>query len=374
MAKPAQCAQPAAAAKLATLLGPAAAALWAVSQSRQFQKSLAWKLLLGGSATLAGVCLSAHQAASWQLKALPSDNELRSLGGHRFTRPSDGQPMEYWLSGPGDSHKVVVFCHRMDGALGIEYGKDKVQAVLQAKGARLLSPSVPSLSGSPPYQTDRPEQWLRQWTEDMMHLLEQLGAKEVYVVGLSWGAQLALNLAMACQNKGLLRGIGQIGGQYWDTRKVVYKNGVDAGGDTVKAIFSKPWVVKPLAYLLIRPFIPMMGDVAGTMPEAEVTSLKANFGQDLAVFGQGMIRSMSYFLHQNWQVGALSATQEVNNHVDLAALDPKIPVLLFLGEHDRMANEMQQPFLDQVKHAELKRFQGSHCGFPFDEILSTLLR
>lgn len=281
--------------------------------------------------------------------------------------------MEYWLSGQPDAKTVVVFCHRMDGKLGADYGRVRVEPLLRSKRACLLSPSIPSLSASPPYDTNRPVQWLKQWTEDIMYLLEELGAEHVYVLGLSWGAQLCLNLAMACQEKGLLRGVSQIGGSYWDTKLVQYKVGPDAGGDTVKAVFTKPSVVRPLAYLLIRPFVSKMGDVS-LFPEKELGPLREHFGQELSVFGEGMVRSMSYFLHQNWQVGCLAGYQETEHYVDLSKFDPAIPMHVNLGKEDNCANLQQQPFLDQVHHAELKMYEGSHGGFPLDSIIDSLMR
>lgn len=338
-----------------------------------FQRLPRWQqLLVMGSAAFGAIWATAYHAAAWQLKPLPTDDELDALGGKRFRRPSDGKLMEYWISGQPASKTVVVFCHRMDGKLGADYGRAKVEAVLRARNACLVSPSVPSLSASPPYNTDRPVQWLQQWTQDMLHLLEELGAEHVYVLGLSWGAQPCLNLAMACQEKGLLRGVAQIGGNYWDTKLVQYKIGADAGGDAVKVLFTRPILVRPLAYLLIRPMVPMMGDVS-MFPEKELTPLRKHFDGDMALFGEGMVRSMSYFLHQNWQVGCLAGCQEAEHYVDLSRFDPAIPMHVNLGKEDNSTDEMQQPFLDQVEHAELRRFEGSHAGFPLDEIIQGLM-
>jgi len=282
--------------------------------------------------------------------------------------------MEYWLSGEVGSKTAVVFCHRMDGQCGVLYGRTKVEAVLKTKGAVLVSPSVPSLSASPPYDTESATQWLKQWSEDMMFFLKELGVEHVYVLGLSWGAQLCLNLAMACQKQGMLRGIVQIGGNYWDTRLVQYND--CPGSDVPKwaKIFAKPAIIRPIAYLMIRPFISKLGDMA-MLPEKEMGGLKKHFGEDLTPFGTLMVRSMSYFLHQNWHVGILGVeSRDADEYVELLKLDSSIPFHVNLGIDDNMVGlPQQQLLLDQVKHAELKRFEGTHAGFPFDEIIANIM-
>jgi pimeloyl-ACP methyl ester carboxylesterase len=343
-----------------------------LSTSSQFRNLHAVKkALLGFMAAFSTLWTTAYFTASWQLKPLPSDKEIEELGGRRFIRPSDGKVMEYWLSGDVGSKTAVVFCHRMDGKCGVMYGRTKVEAMLKTKGAVLVSPSIPSLSASPPYETVSATQWLKQWTEDMMFLLKELDVEHVYVLGLSWGAQLCLNLAMACQTRGMLRGIAPIGGNYWDTRRVQYKYGPDV--PEWSKIFAKPAVIKPLAYLMMRPFIPKMGDVS-MMPEKEIECLKKHFGEDLTPFGTSMVRGMSYFLHQNWHVGILVfASRDADEYVEISKFDPSIPIHLYLGEDDNMVGPQQQPFLDQVKHAELKKFKGSHAGFPLDEIIVSIM-
>merc|ERR1712000_383889 len=107
----------------------------------------------------------------------------------------------------------------------------------------------------------------------------------------------------------------------------------------------------------------MGGDVS-MIPEKELGPLREHFGEDLALFGEGMIRSMSYFLHQNWQVGCLGGCQEAEHYVDLSKFDPAIPMHVNLGKEDKSVDEQQQPFLDQVEHAEFKIYEGSHFAFP----------
>lgn len=345
--------------------------LWASSHFRNFH--VVKQALLGSLAAISTIWTTAYFTAPWQLKSLPSDNEIKELGGRRFVRPSDGKLMEYWLSGEVGSKTAVVFCHRMDGKCGVLYGRSRVEAVLKAKGAVLVSPSVPSLSGSPPYDTESAIQWLEQWTKDMLFLLKELGVEHVYILGLSWGAQLCLNLGMACQKQGMLRGIAPIGGNYWDTRLVKYSDKMGSDVPKWSNIFAKPAIIRPLAYLMIRPFISKMGDVS-MLPEKEMESLKKHFGEDLTPFGTLMVRSMTYFLHQNWHVGVLAVeSRDADEYVELSKLDPSIPIHVFLGNDDNMVGPQQQPFLDQVKHAELKKFEGSHAGFPLDDIITDIM-
>jgi len=340
--------------------------LWRSSQFRNLHAVK--QVLLGSMAMISTLWTTAYFTASWQLKPLPSDKEVQELGGRRFVRPSDGKVMEYWLSGEVGSNTAVVFCHRMDGKSGVDYGRTRVEAVLKTKGAVLVSPSVPSLSASPPYDTESPTHWLNQWTEDMTFLLKELGVDHVYVLGLSWGAQLCLNLAMACQKQGMLRGTAPIGGDYWDTRQVQYKQGSDV--PEWANMFGKPAIIRPMAYLMIRPFISKM-DAATMMAEKEVECLKKQFGEDLSPLGSQMVRSMSYFLHQNWHVGILSkGSRDADEYVALSQFSPSIPFHLYLGSDDNLAGlQQQQQLSEQVKHAELKRFEGTHAGFPLNEII-----
>jgi pimeloyl-ACP methyl ester carboxylesterase len=327
------------------------------------------RALLGSLAAISALWTTAYFTATWQLKALPSDGEIEELGGRRFIRPSDRKFMEYWLSGDIGSKTAVIFCHRMDGKCGAIYGRTKVEAVLKDKGVVLVSPSMPSLSASPPYDTMSATQWLNQWSQDMMFLLEDLGVEHVYVLGLSWGAQPCLNLAMACQKKGMLRGIAQIGGNYWNTRRVDYPY-----DSKWVEIFTKPTIMRPLAYLMMRPFISKMGDLSSMMPEKEIETMSKHFGEDFSLFGPLVVRSMTYFLHQNWQVPMLGiGSRDADEYVELSKFDPSIPIHVCLGTDDNVVGPQQQPFLDQIKHAELKQFEGSHTGFPLDEIIASIM-
>mmetsp|Transcript_38451 Transcript_38451/g.119640 ORF Transcript_38451/g.119640 Transcript_38451/m.119640 type:complete len:284 (-) Transcript_38451:112-963(-) len=281
--------------------------------------------------------------------------------------------MEYWLSGQLGSKTFVVFCHRMDGKMGVDFARAKVEPMLQAKGACLLSASVPCISASPPYETLKGVQWLQQYCQDMLHILGELGAEEVYVMGWSWGAQLCLNLAMACQEKGLLRGISLIGGFYWDTKRITYEMSADTGGAFAKALFAAPSVVRPMAYLMMRPFLSMAADPS-TLPEKEAPYVKEYWGYpDLTLYGEEMLRSMSFSLYQMWQLGALAGAREVDHYVDLSKFDTSIPMHANLGKEDQLSDQQQKPFLEQVPHAQLKMREGSHMGCPLDVIIEDIL-
>eukprot|EP00411_Alexandrium_monilatum_P093268 CAMPEP_0175745482 /NCGR_PEP_ID=MMETSP0097-20121207/58095_1 /TAXON_ID=311494 /ORGANISM="Alexandrium monilatum, Strain CCMP3105" /LENGTH=382 /DNA_ID=CAMNT_0017053883 /DNA_START=162 /DNA_END=1310 /DNA_ORIENTATION=+ len=330
------------------------------------------QVLLGGLAGLCAICVTAYFTAVWQLKPLPTDDEMEELGGRRFRRPSDGKFMEYWLSGQLGSKTVVVFCHRMDGKMGIDYGRAKVEPMLNGRGVCLLSPTVPMVSASPPYDTIKPVQWLKQWSQDILHLLRELGAEHVYMLGHSWGAQLCLNLAMSCQEKGLLRGIALIGGFYWDTTRIQYKASDRVGGAWGKALFAQPVVVRPMAYLLIRPFLSKAAD-ASKIPKKLLPLIQEHFGEDLGPYCRGMLRGPSYCLHQWWQVGALSAGKEAEQYVDLSKFNPAIPMHVTLGQNDNLASQQQQEFLAQVPHAEHRMFEGNHVLFPLAKIIEGLI-
>jgi len=333
---------------------------------------LVQQVLLGCFVGLCAICVTAYFTAAWQLKPLPTDDEMEALGGKRFQRPSDGKVMEYWLSGQLGSKTVVVFCHRMDGKMGVDYGRAKVEPMLKGKGACLLSPTVPTLSASPPYDTTKPVQWLKQWCQDILHLLGELGAENVYVLGYSWGAQLCLNLAMSCQEKGMLRGIALIGGFYWDTTRIQYETSDEAGGAWAKALFAQPAVVRPMAYLLMRPFLSMAADPSA-IPEKELPLIKEHFGEDLKPYCDGMLRSLSYCLHQWWQLGALAGDKEADQYVDLSKFNPAIPMHVTIGNDDNLAPQQQQEFLAQVPHAEHRMFEGSHMAVPLAQIIEDII-
>mmetsp|Transcript_75266 Transcript_75266/g.234342 ORF Transcript_75266/g.234342 Transcript_75266/m.234342 type:complete len:383 (+) Transcript_75266:88-1236(+) len=330
------------------------------------------EVLLGFLVVLCVLCVSGYFAAVWPLKPLPTDDELAAIGGKRFLRPSDGKPMEYWLSGQLGSKTFVVFCHRMDGKMGVDYGRAKVEPLLNSRGVCLLSPAIPMVSASPPYDTPKPVQWLKQWSQDILHLLRELGAEHVYVLGHSWGAQLCLNLAMSCQEKGLLRGIALIGGFYWDTTRIQYKASDRVGGAWGKALFAQPVVVRPMAYLLIRPFLSKAAD-ASKIPKKQLALIKEHFGEDVGSYCRGMFRGLSYCLHQWWQVGALSAGKEAEQYVDLSKFNPAIPMHVTLGQNDNLASQQQQEFLAQVPHAEHRMFEGSHMAVPLAQIIEDII-
>lgn len=341
-----------------------------LTSSPYFQaKSLVVRVLGYILGFLTSVWVSAYFAASWQMKRLPSSEELEEIGGKQFVRPSDGKILEYWLSGELGSKTVVVFCHRMDGKIGVDYGKEKVQEVLTSKSACLLSVSTPSISASPAYDSDSPVQWLRQWNQDMLALLQELGARNVYVLGLSWSGQPCVNLAMALQEQGMLRGVGCIGAAMWETKSRVWN--IPSQNSAAAAIFSKYFLIKPLAYLMIRPFVPMMGDVKA-MGETEATYITKFFGGDVKLFGEGTIRSLSYFLHQNWQLTRTCLLKEADEYVDWAKFDPSIPFHLNIGIEDDTTRAAQPQYNELVKHAKLQEYEGSHGGFPLDRIIEQL--
>merc|ERR1712007_41365 len=80
-----------------------------------------------------------------------------------------------------------------------------------------------------------------------------------------------------------------------------------------------------------------MGGDMSMMPEKERETLTKHFGEDLASFGSQMVRSMSYFLHQNWHVGLLSfGSRDADEYVELSKFDPSIPLHVYLGTDDNM--------------------------------------
>jgi len=264
----------------------------------------------------------------------------------------------------------VVFCHRMDGKVGAEYARQKVEEVLKLKSACLLSPSVPSLSASPPYETDAPVQWLQQWNQDMLALLHELGAKDVYILGLSWGSQPCANLAMALQEQGMLRGVGMIGAALWERKGRSWN--IPAQNGTMAAMFSNYILIKPLAYLMIRPMISSMANAEGMMGENEVFYLKRYFGEDFKSFGDGTARSMSFFLHQNWQVTRTCLLRDAKEYVDWAKFDPSIPFHFNVGQKDELTLAAHPDYNKLMKHAKVLEYEGSHSGFPLDQIIKQL--
>merc|ERR1712086_9564 len=301
------------------------------------------------------IWMSAYWAASWQMKRLPSSKELAQIGGKQFVRPSDGKLLEYWLSGKLGSTTVVVFCHRMDGKVGADYAREKVAHLLDMKDACLLSPSVPSLSASPPYSTDSPVQWLQQWNQDMLALLHQLGATDVHVLGLSWGSQPCANLAMALQEKGMLRSVGMIGAALWERKGNSWTLPEQTG--TVASIFSKKILIKPLAYLMIRPMIPYLSNLE-LLGETEVPYIKKYFGDDVQLFGTGSVRSMSFFLHQNWQVTRTCLLREAEEYVEWTKFDPSIPFHFNVGSKDQLTGAAHPEYKQLMEHAKVIEYDG----------------
>jgi len=340
--------------------------------------ALGWKIFGYIFGFLAALIFSGYIAAPWQLKPLPTQTQLAEIGGKYFVRPSDGKFLEYFIAGAVGSKSVVVFLHRMDGKAGADYGRTSVGEVLNAQSACLLSVSVPSLSASEPYDTCNPVQWLQQFDQDMVALLHDLGAEHVYVLGLSWAAQLAANLALALQKKGLLRGVAPIGGQMWDTKTQNFP--IEETSPWVPRIFSKPYLVRPLAYLLIKNVMPSSWEVIEKQMRQGMSEEKANteidnlkkYAGDVDAFAAGFPRSMAYFLHQNWQVGATCSSRVADEYVDFNEFDPSIPFYLYIGKSDGLTAQIQQVVHGLVKHSVIKEYEGTHSGFPLADIIKEL--
>mmetsp|Transcript_60357 Transcript_60357/g.134639 ORF Transcript_60357/g.134639 Transcript_60357/m.134639 type:complete len:185 (-) Transcript_60357:44-598(-) len=148
--------------------------------------------------------------------------------------------------------------------------------------------------------------------------------------------------------------------------------GAGLGGDWVKTIFGNRVLARLLAYLLFRHFVDKLGDTS-RYQEKELRFLKPHFGEDLSLFGAGLVRGMSYFLHQWWQVGYLAGCKEANHYVDLQGFDPAIPVHVHVGTEDNICPEQSQQFLGQLPHGRFLEYEGTHGGFPLHEIIAGLL-
>lgn len=214
----------------------------------------------------------------------------------------------------------------------------------------------------------------------MLALLEHLAAKHVYVLGLSWGGQLAVNLAAALQEKGMLRGVAPIGSLYWETKTQSYMKQTGLSRLAIQMV-AVPAIMRPLAYFMIKPMISSFADIekmtiqqyGEEKGKAEVECLKRTFGNDLKLFGDGLQRSMSFFLHQNWEVTSTCVIREVNQHCDLQAFDSSVPFHIWLGDKDDQILRSSQDIVKaEVKHAVLKEFEGYHAAFPLPDVIKGL--
>jgi hypothetical protein len=146
-------------------------------------------------------------------------------------------------------------------------------------------------------------------------------------------------------------------------------------------LVAVPGIMRPLAYFLIKHFVPILSDVEKCTIQqygeergrAEVECLKNHFGNDLKPFGDGMQRSMSFCLHQNWEVTSTAVIPEVEQHCNLQAFDSSSPFHIWLADKDdQVAPKSQEVVKAEVKHAELKVFDGYHAAFPLSDVIKGL--
>merc|ERR1712226_1270873 len=86
--------------------------------------------------------------------------------------------------------------------------------------------------------------------QDHLALLDHLGAQHVYVMGISWSAQLTVSLAEALIPTGKLRGCMPISSQIWDTKNHAF-DWFAALSPMMKCftwLFTKEWLMRPLSY------------------------------------------------------------------------------------------------------------------------------
>jgi pimeloyl-ACP methyl ester carboxylesterase len=367
--------------RLMIFWSPVVGAVIALSYIPGFQSLQIWlRVLSYVGAVLSGLWLSGYIAYLWQIKPLPTDAELAKLGGQRFVRPSDGKVMEYWVSGTVGSTKVVAFCHRMDGKQGADYGHEEVDQLLRENNACLVSPSCPGCSGSPPYNTDSPSQWLKQYKQDWIALLEKLGAEEVYATGVSFGAQCAASLAEELKAHGKLRACAPIGGFWFNTQTEEY---APQKGST---LLCSGLLMRPLYYYCWSMLQQACGDFESAAKqmspkdggESELKDLKKFWGKDdLNSWNLGGLRTHDYFRHYALQYTRLAWSKEAkSNYVDWMVFnDPSVRFVLWKGDGDELVPlEAQQKIKAEVgQNAQLNVYDGTHGGFPFKDIIKDML-
>jgi len=68
------------------------------------------------------------------LVPLPSEDELRLLGGNYFVRPSDNRRLEYFVSGNANESRAVVnlVTTNSTGLFYYQYRQNKISSLLQS--------------------------------------------------------------------------------------------------------------------------------------------------------------------------------------------------------------------------------------------------
>ena len=322
------------------------------------------------------------------LVPLPSEDELRLLGGNYFVRPSDNRRLEYFVSGNTNESRAVVnlVTTNSTGLFYYQYRQNKISSLLQKFHTKLINISTAGVGPSEPYgdylgQIDS-ETYLKKTCNDVIALLKYLGVKEVITMGISGGwepsACLAEALLQAKNSEIQLRGVINIAGIPWQTQiNDFWERTLGTGcGRWITMKIMESSVAPYMWYSLMIPTLLDPAKMKASMKNIDEVS--ASHGDVLDSMIENMGRANKYSLFVTTYLGQLT-TSSIQSKLPEKYADLKrfhnVPVHLHLSSKDELVpTEKTKPwFMDQMPHAEHFDNGLSHVCIPFEESIERML-
>ena len=153
----------------------------------------------------------------------PTPLELAEDGGEYYTRPSDGKLLEYFRHNVSSQvQKVLLVLH---GPMQTGHGMRQTAVehlsdfFAEHGTVQMVCPSFPGFGASSPYTDDIPSNCLNRYSNDLLALLKELCATELYVVGFAFGGEPAYHLAQMALESGVdVKGVAGICASPWSTK------------------------------------------------------------------------------------------------------------------------------------------------------------
>lgn len=287
---------------------------------------------------------------------LPTDDELASIGGRWFVRPSDGRRLEYFVRGgerAAQARAVTVVnlvCTTATARLYHEWDVTEMEKTLTAGGGQLVSVSTAGVGPSEPYGERSMRdprvstaEYLRRTSEDVIALLDHLGARRVCFVGVSGGWEPAAHAAatLAKSEPSRVCGACCISGVPWmdsaRPRSFWEQSMGKEGWQMSLATWFNAWSAAPY---IVQSMFPMDAAQAAKGVKPESREALARHGRDAAwlegLFA-GVNRSATWWAFVSGFLGAIVANPKADPAAtaDLAALR-SVPVHVHFSPADGM--------------------------------------
>lgn len=322
------------------------------------------------------------------LSPLPTDEELNSIGGKYFIRPSDNRKLEYFVSGSehGTAAIVNLVTTNSTGLFYHRYRPEKVRPILQKYNTRLINISTAGIGPSEPYGDFLGEidtvTYLKNSTEDAIALLKYLGITRVITMGVSggWEPSACLAEALSKNNTSELQlcGVINIAGIPWQTQTHDFWT-LSLGTGCGRWFTMKIMESSVAPYLWYKMMIPMLADPVKMKSSMQyITEIENTHGDVLDGMLENMGRANKYSLFVTTYLGQLTTNSKRSRlpekHANLSTLK-SVPVHLHLSSKDDLVPTVRTKpwFIEQMPHAKYFDNGLCHVCIPFEESIETML-